>query len=362
MKIIARLRNSFLGTILLSATVVNAQDIHFSEFYQSPLTVNPALAGSTGWIRAAMVYRSQDHAVTANPYSTIGASFDIKINSRKSSSKYRQAGENGFGLGVNIYNDREGDANLSTLQANLSLAYQIYLSKTSMLAAGFQGGVVQRSLNFSKLILGSQYDPSSPTLYNSSYSTEEPNYNSSLIRPDIGAGLVYNYKENENYSRGNDQRDLTFGASVFHINEPNYSFFGGSPEIDKLDPRFVIHASGLYGISGTNIAIAPGILFQKQGSDQEILVGTLFRYMLAEKAKYTSFTKGAAFSVGGYYRNDDAIIAAALLEFGSYGIGVSYDFNVSSLSQEVSGRGAFEISLRFLNPAPFLYTSSASFK
>jgi type IX secretion system PorP/SprF family membrane protein len=363
MKTFTLLRNFFLGAMLLFATVAGAQDIHFSQFNQSPLTLNPALAGTTVWIRAAMVYRTQWSAVTV-PYSTLGASFDVKskkrwIKIKGATEKYRKPTENGFGWGVNIFNDRAGDGKMGTLQANISLAYQIYLSGKSMLAAGFQGGVMQRTINFSNLYWGTQYDPGSSTGYNTALPADKAiaSGSSSSIRPDLGAGLTYTYKKNERYMRGNDARDFMLGASIFHFNQPKYSFLGGD---EKLDPRIVFHGSGTYGISNTSIALIPAFMIQKQGPNQEIFAGTLVRYMLREDSRYTGYVKGASISAGGYYRNKDAFVAAALFEFGSYGIGMSYDFNISGLKTVSSGRGGFEITLRFLNPAPFIF-SQASF-
>jgi type IX secretion system PorP/SprF family membrane protein len=360
--------NSFLSILIvlcISFTgIVNAQDIHFSQFTQSPLTLNPALAGTTVWIRAATTYRTQWRAVTV-PYSTIGASFDIKskrrwVKAKNQTEKYRQSGDNGFGWGVNIYNDRAGDGHMSTLSANASLAYQIMLSQKSMLALGFQGGIMQRSINFSKLHWGTQYDPNSPNGYNTA------NYpvgdvaiaggDNSFIIPDLGAGLIYTHKKNERYMRGNDQMDYTLGASLFHILQPRYGFL----LTEKLYQRMVVHGQATIGIKNTSIAFVPAFLIQRQGPNQEIYAGTMVRYMLKEDSKYTGYVKGASISAGGYYRSKDAFVAAALFEFSSYGIGVSYDFNLSGLSTVSSGRGGFEITLRFLNPAPFLF-SQASF-
>ena len=109
--------------------------------------------------------------------------------------------------------------------------------------------------------------------------------------------------------------------------------------------------------------IEPTLEFQGEntvGPNKEILIGTMFRYMLREDSKYTGFVKGASISAGGYYRNQDAFIATALFEFSVYAVGISYDVNVSGLKTASSGRGGLEITLRFLNPAPFLY-SQASF-
>ena len=157
--------------------------------------------------------------------------------------------------------------------------------------------------------------------------------------------------------RGNDQMNFTLGAALFHFTSPRYSYLGTN---EILYRRMVFHGNGLIGISNTSIAIVPGFLFQKQGPNNELFFGTLIRYMLREDSKYTGFIKGSSVSAGGYYRNKDAFIATALFEFSSYGIGISYDFNVSALKTVSYGRGGFEITLRFMNPSPFIF-SQASF-
>ncbi|HEY4798832.1 MAG TPA: PorP/SprF family type IX secretion system membrane protein [Bacteroidia bacterium] len=353
---------ALIGAIaIFSGSIVSAQDIHFSQFNQSPLTLNPALAGTTVWIRAGMQYRTQWSAVTV-PYKTLGASFDIKskkrwIKIKKETEKYRQSGENGFGWGVNVYNDKAGDGNMSTLQANGSIAYQIYVEKRSMVALGFQAGIVQRSINFGNLYWGNQYDPNSSTGYNASAPTGEKNMNSSFIIPDLSTGAIYTFKKNERYMKGGDQMDFTVGAALFHVNQPKYSYLGGG---ERLYQKIVLHGNAMIGVPNSSIAIAPGFMVAKQGPNQEIFAGAMIRYMLREDSKYTGFIKGASISAGGYYRNKDAFVGTALFEFSSYGVGISYDFNVSGLKTVSSGRGGFEITLRFLNPAPFIY-SQASF-
>ncbi len=342
---------------------VNAQDIHFSQFTETPLNVNPAMAGTTTWIRAGMIYRTQWKAVTV-PYKTIGAAFDIKskkrwIKSKKETEKYRQAGENGFGWGVNIYNDRAGDGQMGTLNACGTLAYQIMTGKKSMLALGFQGGIMQRSINFDRLYWGTQYDPNSSTGYNTALPADKAiaGGDNNFIIPDLSTGLLYTYKKNERYMRGGDELSFMLGGAMFHAAPFKYSFIGST---EKLFPRFVLHGMGTFGIKNTSLAIVPAFMIQRQGPNQEIFAGSMFRYMLKENSKYTGFVKGASISAGGYYRNNDAFVAAALFEFASYGVGISYDFNVSGLKTVSSGRGGFEITLRFLNPAPFLF-SQASF-
>lgn len=362
-KIHRLVQNVLLSATLFYATGLSAQDIHFSQFNQSPLTLNPALAGTTVWIRAAMIYRTQWGAVTI-PYKTIGASFDIKskrrwVKAKNRTEKYRQSRENGFGWGVNIYNDRAGDGHMGTLQANGTMAYQIVTGEKSMVALGFQGGIMQRSINYNELYWSTQYDPSSSAGYNTNLPADKAiaGGDNNFILPDLSVGGMYSYKRNERYMRGRDQMDFTFGAALFHVNQPKYSFFGTD---ERLHQRLVLHGTGNIGIPNSNSSIVPGFMFARQGPNQEFFAGGMIRYMLGEDSKYTGYVKGASISAGGYYRNGDALIITGLFEFSSYGIGISYDLNISGLKTASSGRGGFEITMRFLNPAPFLF-SQASF-
>lgn len=103
------------------------------------------------------------------------------------------------------------------------------------------------------------------------------------------------------------------------------------------------------------MALAPGFFYYRQGAVQEIYAGGMIRYKLKQDSKYTGLQKGAAISVGGFIRARDALVATMLFEYSQYAIGLSYDVNTSLLRTASNGRGGFEISLRFVNPNPFLY-------
>ena len=353
---------SSLTILFLLAMYCSAQDIHQSLFTQSPLTVNPAMAGTTAWIRGLMSYRTQWRGVPV-PYTTVSASFDEKIKKhwkqitpKTRTLLFKPNTEEGIGWGLNFYNDRAGDGQMNSMQVNGSLAYQVLMSREDMFAGGMQVGFFQRSINYSGLNWESQYDINQANGFNTGASSMENFSSHSFIRPDVGAGLLYSHKKNERYMRGNDQRDIQLGASILHLNKPKYSFFGTD---ERLDTRMMIHGNALIGISNTNISLVPSVLYAKQGPNKELLVGSLVRYMLKEDSKYTGYVKGATIGIGGFYRNKDAFVAAAFVEIASYAIGVSYDINISKLKAATSGRGGLEITLRFLNPAPFLYTQAS---
>ena len=69
----------FLTVCVSLASVVTAQDPNFSQFFASPLTLNPALTGKfDGDFRFAANYRNQWPSIN-NAYTTGTASFDMGI-------------------------------------------------------------------------------------------------------------------------------------------------------------------------------------------------------------------------------------------------------------------------------------------
>src|ERR1700739_1244196 len=85
----------------------HAQDIHFSQFYETPLLRNPALAGIfTGDYRFSSVYRTQWATVTT-PYQTGSFNGEFKLPTGKGNDFLTLAGE--------IYYDKAGSIGLQTV-------------------------------------------------------------------------------------------------------------------------------------------------------------------------------------------------------------------------------------------------------
>lgn len=332
--------------ILLYAITIpgRAQDIHFSQFWMTPILLNPAQAGSQQNLRGIVNYRNQWSSV-AQPYATGNASFDMKLgkNDKKAFS----------GIGLNISQDKAGDAQLKTFQASLSYACHIHLTDKSTLGAGIYAGIIQRSINTAGLQWMNQYDG---TGYNSSLASGETVTANSIMKADAGGGLHYEYGKGEKYMTGNDHKKLSIGVSAFHLNRPAYSFYA-APE--KLYIKTVAYVMGEFGISNSAISVVPGILYSGQGTSSEIIAGTMLQYQFKSDSKYTGYVHGSSFSLGAYYRSSDAVIATMLLKISHYAIGISYDINTSALAAATKGRGGFEISLRFINPSPFLYKNTS---
>jgi hypothetical protein len=276
--------------LLSTAGSLFSQDTHFSQFYMSPLTQNPAMTGALYDMQAYLNYRNQWQSVTT-PYRTMAASYDMRMNKKKN----------------------------------------------------------KKALNIGAIRTGSQFNGSS---YDGSLPTGETLNNSSVSYFDAGAGLVWTYNNNSGAIKVTDNRDLrfNFGVALFHPNQPEYSFYNDG---EKLFMKYVIHGSALVSVPNTNIAFVPSFFYCMQGPSRELYAGSLVRYKLKQDSKYTGRNKGSALSLGAFYRAGDGVAAAFLLEYSNYAIGLSYDINSSPLQSASHFRGGTEITLRFVNPNPF---------
>ena len=326
--------------------VVEGQDIHFSQFSASPLTINPGATGVfKGDQRVAVNYKDQWRSIST-PYVTYALALDGRVFKQKIT-------KGAVGVGLTAFRDKAGDAEMGTAQVNLSTSYHVALNDKSSMSAGIQGGFAQRSINASVLQWGDQDDGISG--YNASIPTSETNKFDNFSYGDFAAGLMWNYNTDQKNMTSNDGLNVNVGAAIFHINRPRGGFYSGAAE--RLYAKIVLHGVASIGLKNTNISLQPGILFFQQGPLQEILTGMMFRYQVHEESKYTGLEKGAAVSIGAHYRVGDAIIPSVLFEYSHYAIGVSYEINTSDLKVASNGRGGIEISLRFVNPNPFKASS-----
>ena len=322
------------GGLFLSSNV-DAQDIHFSQMAFSPLNLNPALTGANSTLQGIVNYRSQWNSV-AEPYNTFGASIDARFNDNKRDKNGIIAG------GLNFFNDQAGDLKVSTNIVNLNLAYHLILDKTSTLGLGIYGGFGQRSIDPTGGKWGSQYDGES---YNEAIPSNEIFNSPSFTYLDAGAGLLYTYEKFEGYMTQNNQRQFNGGIAFFHVNNPSYSFIDNGSE--KLYIRWSVFVNGTFGINNSSGALLPGIYFNRQKSNMEILYGTYYRITLTEGSKVTSFKKPFFLHLGLFHRWNDALVGKAMLEWSDISAGFAYDINISSLNDVSDAKGGFELFLRY---------------
>jgi type IX secretion system PorP/SprF family membrane protein len=327
-----------LVTLLISVGMhFFSQDIHFSQFYMSPLTLNPGMAGVNYNFQTIVNYKDQWRGV-AEPYKTFAASMDARINKKRYKDSF-------WAGGVNFYRDRAGDAKMGICQVNLTAAYHLSIATYQTLGIGLQGGYAQRSINYSALQWASQYDPNSG--YNPDLPSGEPEMVSSYSYADVGGGIVWSYNNTSGLRHVEDNHDLkaNVGVAVYHAKQKN-SFYKTSGE--QLYPKYVFHGNALISMPNNhNIALVPGFMFYTQGPSRELFFGSMIRYNMQQESKYTGLKKSAAFYLGMYYRAQDAVSPMFMIERSPYSIGISYDVNISKLTPASTARGGLEIALKY---------------
>ncbi|PCH87194.1 MAG: hypothetical protein COB88_06120 [Flavobacteriales bacterium] len=332
----------FLSTAYIGIwNTVIAQDIHFSQFSQTPLLINPALTGVlNGDMRAFLNYKDQWNSFGA-PYKTYALSYEMAVLKQKWKNNY-------LGVGLSAFHDKAGNSDLSTTQVNLSISGNALLDEKHRVSVGLQGGFAQRSINYSELKWGSQFDGEQ---HDPSLSSRELYSSDTYVFGDFSTGILWSYGTGDSYISSNDQFRANAGLAFFHFNKPRQGFYAD----EELYAKLVFHGGMYIGFKNSNTALLPSILVMKQGAPIEANLGGMLRFRIKEEAKYTGLIKESAILFGCHYRVGDAIIPSFSFEWANYAIGINYDINVSELKVATAGRGGFEISVRYINPNPFTY-------
>ena len=318
----------------MGALSIQAQDIHFSQFYMSPLNLNPAMTGVMNCnVRLVANYRNQWASVLkANAFSTYSDSYDQRIPV----GRYDY-----FGIGGTFWGDKAGESEFATIQGRLSASYSKRMgggrNSGHYLVVGADGAVAQRSVNFQKLRWGSQHDGNGG--FDPSLSTEENFDQPNFIFADVSAGLLW-------FSVLDKNNSFYAGAAYSHLNRANQSF--SSEEFIPLYSKFTFHAGGEFKV-GDRIGLVPGVVAFKQGPAFQVNGGTSLRFTLGKtKDSYQSFQIGLWSRLTHRLEEGvwaDSYIISTRFDYDNFGIGFSYDINASSLYQASQGNGAFEFSL-----------------
>ena len=320
-----------------------AQDARFSQINASPLLLNPAMTGVyKGQFRFIANYRELYASVLQNTaFRTISSSFEVKVPVQN---------KDFAGIGLNIIRDEVGLAQFNRLQANIGGSFLKQLDGgrfgrgTQYLVLGGQVGFGQRGFDFGNLWFTSQYDEKEAIVNFDAQSGEDMlmDNNNTGVYVNFNAGILW-------YTIFDDNASFYLGGAMHHINAPNISFVGTEDEV--LERRIVAHAGGELPVS-KDLSILPALAFFNQGPSMSTTLGGNLRYTNKEWNE-------VAMRFGGWmhFSNKlesgflmDAFVVNAIIETGKVNIGLSYDITTSSLTDANNARGAFEISLIYLQP------------
>ena len=325
--------------IFLVATSLFSQDRHFSQFYSSPLTLNPALTGAfDGKYRVGSLYRDQWRGLLQQPYQNFSFGADLRLDVPFSD----KSNPDKMGVGLLFYRDVINSLDFSTTQIALSGAYHksLDLGSTQFLSLGFQLGLSQRNINYDNLTFQDQWNGVDG--YSLPRSEQLPENN--FAYSDLSTGI--------NYTVNPAPKVAVFvGLAYHHFNKPNVAFFRGS-DIPKqtLFPRISAQVAAQFPINQEHtVMMSPRLLFAKQGPHLELNAGTNFKIEVDK-------TYGTSLHVGGWVRpvknidgfNIDAVVLMMGLEYNSVLLGFSYDLNLPNLQKYKRTANVFEISLIYL--------------
>ncbi len=300
---------------------LSAQDLHFSQFFNSPLTTNPA---NTGFLpdadyRIGGNYRNQWSSIMTVPYKTSSLFADAQV--------FRDKLETGWlGIGGVILNDVAGSGSLRSTKVYGSIAYHQQLGLSSLVSAGFNVGWANKRIDASKLKFPDQFDGK----FFDNPVTAVVLTNTSVSYMDVQAGMNYAYFPQENVY-------INAGYSVHHINRPKETFFNDNTNQGRIPMRHIGFINAQLKVN-ERVIINPNIYFTTQAKSTELMLGMNGNYNLSEY--------GEKQLIGGlYYRLGDAIAPMVGVEVNNLRITYSYDATLSSLNKFNNYRGASEISI-----------------
>ena len=309
--------------VLLAMLSVEAwgQDLHFSQYYNAPMLVNPA---NTGFnpdfdFRAGVNYRNQ-WASVGSPYKTTSAWGDVKLLGNRI--------ENGWiGLGGMLWKDQAGSGSLTGTTGMVSLAYHQMLGYNSLLSGGFSVGYTQKRIDVTKLTFDDQWNG---IFFDANIPSFEPFTTNQVSYVDLQAGINYAYFASENFY-------FNTGVSVMHINTPRESFFDASVSNNEISRRYNFFINASVKVVDTWI-LNPNIYVSMVGNSREILAGINANRDLGDNG-------ARQLIMGVYYRNNDAIIPLFGYQINDLKMTFNYDATISTLSKSNLTRGAYEISI-----------------
>ena len=320
---------SFFIAIFFAVNVAHSQDIHFTQFYASPLTLNPALTGNfDGDWRVTGIYRNQWRSIGGYPYATFGVGYDrpVRIYSEQ------------LNWGIVFVNDQSGIVNLNTNRIYGNFSY-LKNKGRSTFAIGVQPGYVIEGYDISKYSFDSQFDlGNDQDMFNRNNLPNEQ-LKDAISFIDVNAGATYSYKVSNGFIP-------QIGYTILHINRPNRSFMSSKKDTTHFGIRNVLHAGFTIGL-GEGARLKPNFLNMMEKGASEFLGGTNLELDISDKTFKTIYF-GTMLRYG-WNGTLDASSWIAGLKWKNFDVGFSYDVNVSGLKTATNKRGAWEVSLIYIS-------------
>ena len=285
--------------LILSSFISEGQNLNYSQFYSSPLNLNPAMTGIGEFGRAGVNYRNQ------------WPSFAGGIHYFSSWIDYNLMKSN-FSLGLNISNEFEEVYKLSTSHLSPSFSYEININYKWILRSGAQFSIVDSKLN-NDLIFLDQFN-SDGTIGSTAENL-----------------MIYNNRNYMSLAMGMlaYSEKIWIGGSIYNLNEPNISFTNEKLNLDRL---YSFHL----GFTIDKLKMSPSLHFKKKSKFKQLDIGTYFNL---DHINFGLWYRGVPIDSN---NNFNSVISSLGINFKAFIMSYSYDYNFSDLS---GSGGSHEISI-----------------
>lgn len=308
-----------------------SQDPEFTLFNQNRAYLSPASVGEDCQ-SVNLHYRNQWSNLDGD-YSTVFASYEIQPAGLRFNGKEFQNFK--VGLGGYVMHDRAGQSVLNTTKIGLQVGAFGALSPRVRIGVGLEFGVLDKTLDWSRLTFPDMIDPNQGFIYGTSIS---PNQQGNTKFTDVSSGIRMQYalrSPRSDYSTP----WVEWGLAGHHLNEPNESLFEG-PSVLPIKVTGYIHGMLFLGKNRpTNIHY--GTFYRRQGDFQHLLTGFSFGYT----------QNNQRFEIGPWYRGMPgyAYKDALILAFKVQGPGLGFSYSMDLTSSQLSPSGwAHELGLVML--------------
>lgn len=308
--------------LLMGTIASHAQNLHFSQFFNSPLTTN---AANTGFIpesdyRIGANYRSQWTSIPV-PYKTMSIWGDAQILRDRFTTGW-------VGVGGAILRDVAGSGNLASTKIYGSAAYHQMLGATGLLSSGFSIGLVNKRVDISKFTYDNQWNGK---FFDYSIQSGENFLATNISYMDVQVGLNYAYFPTDDiYLHG--------GIALKQLNRPQETFFSQTPGYNRImDRRYTVFGDAVVKVNDQWI-FSPSAYFSRQSRAEELVAGLHANYNLSGDGEHQLIA-------GAYYRLGDAFIPMVGYQWKSFRFMFSFDATTSSMRDYNNAQGATEMSL-----------------
>jgi type IX secretion system PorP/SprF family membrane protein len=319
--------NGFLATFFVFVSFLNtqAQDLHYSQFYNSPMNINPALTGVfNGDHRFYGSIRDQWRFVPV-PWFTFTGAYDRKIYPKKSEKYF-------LGLGGLMNHDRQGDSKLNLTSVIGSVAYHRILAPKHIVSGGLQLGLASRGFDTRSLTWDKQWDKD---IFNPNIDPGEQFKNLERVNfMESAVGLNYRFQKSS-------RTHVDAGIGVLHAIKPKTAF--KSSDDIRIPHRITYSAIGNVMLT-SKFDVQLQAIYQTQNEYNETLYGGLVKYYLNGKRG-----KDYQLHLGIGHRTAGSWFPSFAVQVNQFYGSISYDFDATGYNDIVSSnRGGPEMHFRYI--------------